>query len=93
MEGKKEKKRRDKLTAQSHAHLFFVIRWNPPTPFRVVILYEFLRESSLHTYITLSVHHTSSHLHACQERTFLDIEQVVRCIPVYLRPTSRRISI
>lgn len=54
----------------------------------------FLRESSVPHYThTLSVHHTFYHLHACQERHILDIEQVVRCIPVYPRPTSRRISI
>jgi len=73
-------------------NFFFVSRWNPPAPFGLVVLYEFFAWI-LTTYIQ-SVYTSYLLPSSCLPgKTFLDIEQVVRCIPVYPRPTSRRISI
>lgn len=74
--GKKKKKKGKRQTNRAilYASFFlFVSRWNPPAPFGVVVLYEFLRESSLHTYI----HYTQSYLlpsPCLPGKRFLDIK-------------------
>lgn len=84
---KEQKKRKPKPTADAHS---FVSRWNPRAPFGLVVLYVNPQSLTTHIHSVCIIPPTISMLPG---KTFLDMEPVVRCIPVYPRPTSRRISI